>query len=131
MQNRKIAGYGALASLPWIVIETYVLAMRHLHDSFFLTKPFWEPVAVSFGAAAILGISCGAVGGVLIVKVHERYRGRLKNKSRAAAYSLLTFLVWAIIYLSISLIDLSRLFGMILWALVLAHFIDSEARQAS
>jgi len=134
LNYRKVAAYGAIASLPWGIISGYMESVS------FRTTHYFVLLAVTLLAGLTEAVTLGALGGILFIRIKDR----LPTKSITGKAMILSVIVWLFDELSAFLFgfDLSQyptwffnqwgigsLIGLLIWALIIAHFIDSEVKK--
>jgi hypothetical protein len=127
MRNRTVAVYGVLASVPWIFIEGYLYGIEASGE--LSSRPFWKILLASLFATSIMGIVCGALGAILFIKIQGRIERRLSSPSTTLETIILALIVWVLTDFGFSQPAQGGFFGMMAWAVILAHLIDSEARK--
>ena len=130
MRNRKVAAYGALASLPWAAIQAYVLSYVIIYQN---VSP-WLIIAAGFLAMLIIGVPLGAIGAVSFFKYRERIPGRSTLVKAIFMCVIFWFLVQFFSTWPPSLphnltFGPSDFIGLMLWAGIVAHFIDKHESQ--
>lgn len=122
------AKYGALASLPWCIIEGFVLTSIVHHE---LLSP-WLTFALTISTGLILGVPLGALGAILFVKL----RGIIPGRSTLVKAVIFSAAVWVLMSLNFSLspprypsFALGSLFGQLIWAALLARFLDRKWKE--
>lgn len=122
--NRKVAKWGALASVPWVVIFGLVIITEYHYRP--ATR--WLFFGVAFLTAFVAGVPSGALGAILFVKLRRNIPGS-STLLKATIFSLLVWgllSTWTLRPFTYPLLNLGSLIGQMAWAVVLTRFLDKD-----
>ena len=127
MELKTVAGFGALATVPWIVIEAILYSVNYTG------APYSTILIISLLAITIVGLPLGSLGAVTLLKIQKWIPG----KTMFLKATILALIVWVIADLPLSpsgvanysiSTGLGNLVGALVWACVLGYFLRADVR---